>query len=105
MLEALFMTGQLAVAAVGGLMAAGIWITLGGLGAMSRLNKRADVLEDELTRIDSRLSRDQKTRAAATALEARVEERTIKQQALDHLSHGNGRAAPVRMPGRTQTRK
>ncbi len=104
MLEALFIIGQLVVACIGGLMAAGIWLTLGGLGAMSHLNKRADVLDDQVTRLDQRLSRDQKTRAAATALEARVEARSIKEQALDHLSSQKPALVSSRLPGRTQSR-
>lgn len=105
MLSALFMAAQLLVACLGGLLAAGLWITLGGLGALSHLNKRAEVLEDQVTRLDSRLSRDQKTRSAEKGVEARQETRSIKEQAMDHLKRANGPVASVRLPGRTQARK
>lgn len=104
MFEVLMMAGQLVVAAVGGLIAAGIWIAVGGLGAISNLKKRTEVLEDELTRVDNRLSRDQKTRSADRAVAARTEARSIKDVARDFLSD-NDTPTVVRMPGRAKPKR
>ena len=102
-LNALWLFAQLVVAAVGGLIAAGIWLALGGLGAISNLKKRTEVLDDEVKRLNDRVSRDQKTRAALIAVEARTEAKSIKDEATLHLA-SNNTPTGSRMPGRTQRR-
>lgn len=103
MIEVLWMVAQLSVAFVGGLLACGMIVAGGGLGALRDLRKAHDSLEDEVGRLGTRLSRDQKTRAGEKGIEARAEARTLTEQAHQHLATPASKNV-VRMPGRAKSR-
>lgn len=100
MLDVLWLIVELSVAFVGGLMACGIIVAFGGLGALRDLRKGQDSLEDEVSRINNRLSRDQKSRAGEKAVEARAEAKSLQQQALEGLTPSPS-SKIIRMPGRS----
>ena len=103
MLEVLWMLLELSVAFVGGLMACGIIVAYGGLGALRELRKGQDSLHDEVGRLNNRLSRDQKTRSAEKGVEARAETKSLVDQAQERLARPAA-ANVVRMPGRSKPR-
>jgi len=50
---------------------AGLWWTIGGLGALRRINNSLTKFEDDIHHLDTRLSREQKVRASVAASDAR----------------------------------
>ncbi len=50
---------------------AGAWWTIGGLGALSRINRSLSKFEDDIHHLDTRLSREQKVRASVAARDVR----------------------------------
>jgi len=64
---------------------AAAWMVLGGMGGTWRMNQTLLRQTDEIHRIDERITREVKTRAAHAAVEAKVEARTggnLKEEAL-----------------------
>lgn len=50
---------------------AAVWWTIGGLGALRRINNSLSKFEDDIHHLDTRLSREQKVRASVAASDAR----------------------------------
>jgi len=84
-MEIWLILGQLAVALLGGLISAGLIVAIGGLGAIRRAQSAADSANDELQTLGDRLNRHIKRVASHTAVEAKAEGRTLKEEAQAHL--------------------
>lgn len=97
-MEIWLIVGQLVVALLGGLIAAGLVVALGGLGAIRRAQKAADSANDELQTVSDRLNRHIKRVASHTAVEAKAETRTLKEQAEAHLAAAQAPPAAGRRP-------
>jgi len=94
LLEVWLIFGQLVVATVGGFVAAGLWVAIGGMGAIRRAQNVADAAHADVKEVSERLSRHQKRVASHQAVEVRAEHRTLEQEAQAHL------AVPPVPPGR-----
>jgi len=82
----LWLIGGLAVGTIGFQVAiAGVWWSIGGLGALRRINNSLSKFEDDIHHLDTRLSREQKVRASVAASEAR-KGGDIKQEAQELLA-------------------
>ncbi len=76
---------------------AGAWWTIGGLGALRRINSSLSKFEDDIHHLDTRLSREQKVRASVASAEVR-KGGDIKQEAAELLAgmgdHGHPDSRP-----------
>lgn len=97
-MEIWLIVGQLVVSLIGGLIAAGLVVALGGLGAVRRAQKAADSAHDELQTLDDRLNRHIKRVASHTAVESKAETRSLKEQAQAHLLALERPQEPARRP-------
>lgn len=77
---------QLLVAFGGGLIAAGIIVAIGGLGAIRRAQSTADQAAADILLTNERLIRHQKRVASAQGVDARAQTRTLKEEAEAHLA-------------------
>jgi len=64
---------------------AAAWVVIGGLGGQWRVNQALSRQAQELSRLDERLTRDQKTRAGVARQEQAVEAKSLEVQAAEHL--------------------
>lgn len=97
-MEIWLIVGQFVVSLVGGLIAAGLVVAIGGLGAIRRAQNAANTANDELQTVSDRLNRHIKRVASHTAVEAKAETRTLKEQAQAHLLAAGAPQEPVRRP-------
>ncbi len=72
------------IAAQGFIAAA--WVVIEGLGGQWRVNQALSRQAQELSRLDERLTRDQKTRAGVARQAEAREAKTIQQQAAEMLA-------------------
>ncbi len=97
-MEIWLILGQLVVAFFGGLIAAGLLVAIGGLGEVRRAKNAADLANASIQTLDDRLNRHIKRVASHTAVEARAETRTLKEQAQAHLSAAQEPQSTERRP-------
>ncbi len=79
---------------------AAAWVVIGGLGGQWRVNQALSRQAQELSRLDERLTRDQKTRAGVQRQEQAREAKSIESQAAERLSAA---AASPASPARPST--
>ncbi len=65
---------------------AAAWVVIGGLGGQWRVNQALSRQAQELSRLDERLTRDQKTRAGVARQETVREAKSIEAQAAERLA-------------------
>ena len=87
---------QLAVAFVGGLIAAGVIVLVGGLGVAGALKTSITSLSAQVGDFEQRLTRQQKRDAANTAVEKRAETLSLKDEAQARLNEQPASATPAR---------
>lgn len=88
--------GLLLLSVVSGLACAALMILIGVQGVMVALTKRLDILQIGVDNLDTRFTREVKTRAGQKGVEARQEAKSLDEQARLRLV---GESAP-RTPGR-----
>jgi len=81
---------------------AGLWWTIGGLGALRRINNSLAKFEDDIHHLDTRLSREQKVRASVAAADAR-KGGDVKLEAAELLAAEASNAHPSGGQGRPTT--
>lgn len=76
---------------------AAAWVGIGGLGGQWRINRILIQQQDDIQRTDQRITREIKQRAGREGQEARQENKSVVQEAKDHLAAaGSVYAAPGR---------
>jgi len=68
---------------------AGLWWTIGGLGALRRINNSLSKFEDDIHHLDTRLSREQKVRASVAAADAKKGSPGLQEEAASLLAAEN----------------
>ncbi len=79
---------------------AAAWVVIGGLGGQWRVNQALSRQAQELSRLDERLTRDQKTRAGVARQAEAREAKSIEAQAAERLAAAS---PPTAAPGRPST--
>ncbi len=77
---------------------AAAWVVVGGLGGQWRVNQALSRQAQELSRIEERLTRDQKTRAGEKRQENVREAKSIEQEAAERLRAAGPIDAPRAVP-------
>jgi len=77
--------GFVVVAVLSGTVTAGIAVLIGGVGGLSAVVRRINLLEHKVNDTDDRITKEVKTRAALKAVEAKANRRTPEQIAQEHL--------------------
>ena len=67
---------------------AAAWWTIGGLGALRRINSSLNKFEDDIHHLDTRLSREQKVRASVAAAEVKKNPSGLHEEAQALLAAG-----------------
>jgi len=88
--------GELLVAFVGGMIAAGVLVAIGGMGAIRRAQSSADQANSEVALVSERLTRHQKRVASVQGVEARAATLSVKEQAEAHLAGAEREDKPRR---------
>lgn len=84
----------LVVALVGGMVTGGVSLALGGLGAINSLKNRMKSLEDSLETVDTRITKEVKTRAGQEGVRARqMSEKQMTEEAMERLAKHNREAS------------
>jgi len=94
--------GTLAVA--GALFIGALWSSLRVLGRISAVERSLLVLVTQIEQLNERLTREVKQRAAQVRVDNAEEERSISQQAADHLALVPAPSAPAGRPSRLRRR-
>lgn len=97
-MEIWLIIAQLLVSFVGGLLAAGCIVAIGGLGAIRRIQTASDRANEEVQTVADRLNRHIKRVASHTAVEAKAEARTLQEQAAAHLAGSQAHQDAPRRP-------
>ena len=79
--------GYLMVSIGSGVVTGAACVVIGGVGGLSVVIRRINLLEQKLDDTDSRITREVKTRASHAAVDAKAEQRTAKQIAEEHLAN------------------
>lgn len=87
---------QLLVSFAGGLIAAGIIVAIGGMGAIRQAQSTADSAKNDLAVLDDRLTRHQKRVASAQGVAAKEKTQTLKEEAEAHLASSESGPKPGR---------
>lgn len=93
-MDNLWLIGGLAVGTLAfQALLAGLWWTIGGLGALRRINNSLSKFEDDIHHLDTRLSREQKVRASVAAADAKkgapgLQEEAAALLAAEHVPDG-----------------
>ncbi len=80
---------------------AAAWVVIGGLGGQWRVNQALSRQAQELSRLEERLTRDQKTRAGVQRQEQVREAKSIEAEAAERLAAASTAAGPSK--GRPST--
>jgi len=96
MISVWWVVGLLVLSALSGVVTAGVMILLGVQGVMVALTKRLEIAEISVENLDRRLTTEVKARAAVKAVEARVERKSVEDEARVRLA---AESAPTK-PGR-----
>lgn len=80
----------LVVALVGGMVTGAASLALGGLGAINSLKNRMKSLENSVETVDTRITREVKTRAGQEGVRARqMSEKQMTEEAYERLAKHN----------------
>ncbi len=74
---------------------AAAWVVIGGLGGQWRVNQALSRQAQELSRIEERLTRDQKTRAGIARQDTAREAKSIEAEAAERLAAASAPGAPL----------
>jgi len=88
--------GLLLLSVVSGLACAGAMILLGVQGVMVALTKRLEILQISVENLDTRFTREVKTRAGLKGVEAVKEAKSLAEEARIHLVAKSPPTAPAR---------
>jgi len=77
--------GFVVVAVLSGAVTAGLAVLIGGVGGLSAVIRRINLLEHKVNDTDDRITKEVKTRAGLKAVEAKANRRSAEQIAQEHL--------------------
>jgi len=83
-----WLAGALLVSALSGVATAALVLLIGGLGVLTALRKRLELVEISQENLDRRLTTEVKGRASAAGVEARQVAKSVEEEARVRLSQG-----------------